>query len=61
MGQSEEIFSPKVSRNEEFGIPEPKMLGISNVLFPFTMLATGVLTAVASAFMEYIIRIVDKY
>ena len=47
---------PDVSRNEEFGVAEPGALGINNVLFPFTVLATGIITAVASSFMEYIVR-----
>lgn len=47
---------PDVSRNEEFGVAEPGALGINNVLFPFTVLATGIVTAVASSFMEYIVR-----
>ena len=51
-------FSPQVSRDEEFGIPEPKMLAISNVLFPFTMLAVGVASAVAFALVEHLVKII---
>ena len=47
---------PDVTRNEEFGVAEPGALGFNNILFPFTVLATGTVTAVVSAWMEYIMK-----
>lgn len=46
---------PDTSRNEDFGIPEPGSLGFNNVLFPFTLLATGIITASAFACLEYVL------
>ena len=51
---------PDTSRNEDFGMAEPKALGFNNILFPFTLLATGIVTALTSAWLEkmipYVIR-----
>ena len=46
---------PDTSRNEEFGMAEPATLGFSNVLFPFTLLATGIVTALVFAMLENIV------
>ena len=44
---------PDTSRNDDFGMAEPATLGFSNVLFPFTLLATGIVTAMVFAMLEY--------
>ena len=46
---------PDTSRNEEFGMAEPAPLSFNNILFPFTLLATGIATAVVLACLEYIL------
>ena len=48
---------PDTSRNEEFGMAEPRALGFNNILFPFTLLATGMVTALASAWLEYKVQL----
>ena len=47
---------PDVSRNEEFGVPEPGALAFNNILFPFTVLATGMITSMAFSFIEHILK-----
>ena len=47
---------PDTSRNEDFGIPEPVSLRFNNVLFPFTLLLCGILTASATACLEYLLQ-----
>ena len=47
---------PDVARNEEFGVAEPEALGFNNILFPFTILATGMVTSLAFSWMEYIAK-----
>ena len=51
---------PDTSGNEEFGMAEPKALGLKNLLFPFTTLAAGMMTALASASIEYMIQFVIR-
>ena len=40
-------------RNEEFGMAEPLELGFANVLFPFALLALGLVSAIGIACLEY--------
>ena len=47
---------PDTSRNEDFGLPEPGSLAFSNILFPFTSLLTGIITASAFACLEYVLK-----
>ena len=42
--------------NEEFGMVEPGALGINNVLFPFTLLAIGTVTAVLFGWLEFMMK-----
>ena len=51
---------PDTSRNEDLGIAEPGSLGFNNVLFPFTQLTLGILTACLSACMEFLFNHVLK-
>ena len=51
---------PDTSGNEEFGMAEPRALGFNNLLFPFTLLAAGIVTALASAWLEYMIQFVIR-
>ena len=51
---------PDTSRNEDFGMIEPTALEFKNLLFPFTMLAAGMMTALASASIEYMIQFVIR-
>ena len=44
--------------NEQFGMPEPRPLGVNNVLFLFSLLGAVISLAVGIAFVEYI---VDKW
>ena len=47
---------PEMSRNEEFEMAEPGGLAFNNVLFPFTILAIGIITAMVFSLLEFIIK-----
>ena len=51
---------PDTSRDEDFGIPEPISLEFKNVLFPFTLLLLGIVTASVSACVERLFQHVLK-
>ena len=48
---------PDTSRNEDFGLPEPGALGFSNILFPFTSLLTGIITASTTTVNQFVTTI----
>ena len=48
---------PDTSHNEVFGMAEPQALEINNVLFPFTVIITGVVTSLALAGLEYMVQL----
>ena len=48
------------SRDEDFSIPEPGSLGFNNLLFPFNLLATGIITAIISVCLEYLFQKVKQ-
>ena len=47
---------PEMSRNEEFEMAEPGGLAVNNILFPFTILAIGTVTAFVLSWLEFIIK-----
>ena len=47
---------PEMSRNEEFEMAEPVGLAFNNVLFPFTILAIGTVTAFVLSWLEFIVK-----
>ena len=49
------------SRDEDFNIPEPVSLGFNNLLFPFILLASGIITATASVCLEYLYQKVKQF
>ena len=51
---------PDTSRDEDFSIPEPGSLGFNNLLFPFNLLATGIITAIISVCLEYLFQKVKQ-
>ena len=52
---------PDTSRNEEFEMAQPAALGFNNVLFPFTLLAAGSITAFAFFWLEHLRRKALRY
>ena len=47
---------PDTSRNQDFTMAEPGPLAFNNVLFPFTLLATGIFTSMGFALLEFFYR-----
>ena len=51
---------PDTSRHEDFSIPEPVSLGFTNLLFPFNLLASGIIIASISVCLECLLQNVLK-
>ena len=53
-------LSALYARHEDFSIPEPVSLGFTNLLFPFNLLASGIIIASISVCLEYLLQNVLK-